>query len=64
MLLFLIPRGLGARREGLVPFQTKMADESEEIEVEPSFLIVNKQLQDLIRVQNTALTKFQAMVCI
>ena len=39
-----------------------MAEDKERISQSPSYVLVNRQLQDLVRTQNTAIVKLQCMV--
>ena len=40
-----------------------MAEDKERISQSPSYVLVNRQLQDLVRTQSTAIVKLQCMVC-
>ena len=42
--------------------QFKMAEDKERISQSSSYVLVNRQLQDLVRTQNTAIVKLQCMV--
>ncbi|CAB4031371.1 Hypothetical predicted protein, partial [Paramuricea clavata] len=39
-----------------------MAEDKERISQSPSYVLVNRQLQDLVRTQNTAIVKLQCML--